>query len=132
MLSMFLYRFLFPFRFLFRFCFLFLFLFPFLFRILVSRFSTRPERPPKKPCKFGTVKRGNHSVCFITAQLLAGANKKWSCIHLYQISLFRVKRREIWVRDQMEPLKFVVHFQWCNLVRHDCSLERRFSTCIPD
>ena len=48
---------------------------------------------------FGTVKRANHSVCFITAQLLAGANEKWPCIHLYQISLFSVKQSEIWVRD---------------------------------
>ena len=53
----------------------------------------------KKPRKFGTVKRANHSVCFITAQLLAGANEKWPCIHLYQISLFSVKQSEIWERD---------------------------------
>ena len=57
------------------------------------------ERPPKKPRKVGTVKRANHSVCFITAQLLAGTNEKWPCIHLYQISLFSVKQSEIWVRD---------------------------------
>ena len=57
------------------------------------------ERPPKKPRKFWTVKRANHSVCFFIAQLLAGANEKWPCIHLYQISLFSVKQSEIWVRD---------------------------------
>ena len=61
--------------------------------------SRQLERPPKKPRKFGTVKRANHSVCFITAQLLAGANEKWPCIHLYEISLFSVKQSEIWVRD---------------------------------
>ena len=55
--------------------------------------SRQLERPPKKPRKFGTVKRANHSVCFITAQLLAGANEKWPCIQLYQISLFSVKNR---------------------------------------
>ena len=31
---------------------------------------------PKNRENFGTVKRANHSVCFITAQLSAGANEK--------------------------------------------------------
>ena len=58
--------------------------------------SRQLEPPPKKLRKFGTIKRANHSVCFITAQLLAGASEKWSCIHLYQISLFSLKQSEIW------------------------------------
>ena len=39
---------------------------------------------------------------------------------------------------RMKPLKFVVHFQWWNLERPDCSLNRTYSTtcnvctCTPD
>ena len=50
---------------------------------------------PKIRENFEPLKEANHSVCFITAQVLAGANEKWPCIRLYQISLFSVKQSEI-------------------------------------